>query len=307
MRSHVNKFAVEMESRRDFGESLIQLFLGACATVSVLTTLGIIFVLLDEARYFFSQVSVVEFLTETRWTPLFTDKHFGIWPLLSGTLLTSGLALMLAVPLGLLAAIYLSELASQTTRKFLKPLLELLAGVPTVVYGFFALTVLTPFLQHPVPNLAGFNALSAGIVMGMMILPIVASLSEDALGAVPRLLRENAAALGATRLTILFRITLPTAFSGIAAAILLSISRAVGETMIVAIASGQQPRFTFDPRVPIETMTAYIAQVSMGDTPQGTLEYQTIFAVGLALFAITFVFNIFAHRLKQNVLGKGGL
>lgn len=294
--------ASSLEAPRAPLERVVGGILLVCGLISVATTIGIVGVLLSEALGFFKTVSVVDFLTDKQWTPLFADKHFGIWPLLSGTLLTTTIAVGVAVPLGLLVAIYLSEFAAPRLRRVLKPTLELLAGVPTVVYGYFALTMITPFLQKIVPGLSGFNALSAGIVMGIMILPIVASLSEDALRAVPSNLREGALALGGTRLGAMFRVLLPSAFSGIAASVILALSRAIGETMIVAIAAGQQPRLTFDPRVPIETMTAYIVQVSLGDTPAGTLEYRTIFAVGLALFLVTLALNLVSHRFRKSVL-----
>ena len=287
-------------------EAAVSAFFLLCATVSILTTAGIILVLAVETFGFFQEVSVWEFLTGTQWTPLFADKQFGILPLLSGTLLTTGIALSVAIPFGLLAAIYLSEFAGPKVRRTLKPLLEILAGVPTVVYGYFALTAVTPVLQQVVPGLAGFNALSAGIVMGVMILPIIASLSEDALHAVPMGLREGSFALGADRISTIFRVVVPAAFSGIAASVILGISRAIGETMIVAIAAGLQPRLTFDPRVPVETMTAYIVQVSMGDTPTGTTAYRTIFAVGTALFLMTLFLNVVSHRRRQRIR-KGGV
>jgi phosphate transport system permease protein len=286
-------------------ERVIGFVLGAFAFVSVATTIGIVFILVKESAGFFSKVSIGQFFGDSQWTPLFAEKHFGVWPLLSGTFLTTIIAISVAVPLGLLAAIYLAEFATSRTRKILKPILEVLAGVPTVVYGYFALTFVTPLLQKIIPGLAGFNALGPGIVMGIMILPIVASLSEDAIYAVPPSLKEGAYALGAGRLRTIFRVVLPSAFSGIGAAVILGLSRAIGETMIVAIAAGQQPRLTLDPRVPVETMTAYIVQVSLGDTPTGTLEYQTIFAVGLTLFAMTFVLNLVSYRLRKRIL-KGG-
>jgi phosphate transport system permease protein len=242
---------------------------------------------------------------DTQWTPLFADRHFGIWPLVCGTLLTTVIAMVVAAPLGLLAAVYLSEYAADDARKVLKPLLELLAGVPTVVYGYFALTFATPMLMKVVPGLSGFNALGPGVVMGLMIVPIVASLSEDAIFAVPASLREGAYALGAGKVQTTFRVVVPAAFSGIAAAMILGVSRAIGETMIVAIAAGQQPRLTLDPRVPVETMTAYIVQVSLGDTPTGTLEYRTIFTVGLGLFLMTLCLNLVSQRLRRRIL-KGG-
>jgi phosphate transport system permease protein len=278
-----------------------------CGIVSIFTTLGIVVVLVRESWDFFAQVSLADFLGDTQWTPLFSDQHFGIWPLLGGTLLTTAIAVAVALPLGLLAAIYLAELAPERLRRVLKPTLEILAGIPTVVYGYFALIYITPALQHVVPGLAGFNALGPGIVMGIMILPIIASLSEDAIYAVPANLREASFALGAGKLRTIFRVVLPSAFSGIGAAVILGVSRAIGETMIVAIAAGQQPRLTLDPRVPIETMTAFIVQVSLGDTPAGTLAYRTIFAVGLALFLLTLILNVVAHRLRRRVLKGGAL
>lgn len=273
-----------------------------CGAISILTTVGILGVLLVETLSFLREVPLRDLLFDTEWTPLFAQKHFGIWPLVSGTLLTSTIAISVAVPFGLLAALYLSEFADPRARKILKPLLEILAGVPTIVYGYFALVTVTPLLQKWVPDLAGFNALSPGIVIGLMIIPLISSLSEDALYAVPNRLREGALALGATKLSTLFRVVLPAARSGIGAAILLAIGRAVGETMIVAIAAGQQPRLTMDPRVPVETMTAYIVQVSMGDTPAGTIEYKTIFVVGTSLFLLTFAMN----ALSRRILRRGG-
>ncbi len=280
-------------------ERLIELTLLGCGVLSIFITAGILGVLAMETFAFFREVSLAQFLFDTQWTPLFVDRHFGIWPLVAGTVLTSAIAISVALPFGLLAAIYLSEFARARTRKILKPALEILAGVPTIVYGYFALIFLTPLLQKVVPNLAGFNSLSAGIIMGIMIIPMISSLTEDALYAVPNGYREGAYALGATRLTTIFKVILPSAFSGIAAAVILAVSRAIGETMIVAIAAGQQPRLTLDPRVPIETMTAYIVQISMGDTPTGTLEYRSIYVVGASLFLITFVVNLISQRLAR--------
>jgi phosphate transport system permease protein len=282
-------------------ERVVSTLLFGCAAVSVMTTAGIILVLLVETVGFFREVSPVAFLTDTQWTPLFADKHFGIWPLLSGTVLTTVIAVAFALPFGLLSAILLSEYVHPRARRILKPLLEVLAGVPTVVYGYFALNAVTPMLQRIIPGLGGFNALSAGLVMGVMILPIIASLSEDALRAVPRESRDASLALGATKLTTVWRTLVPAAYSGIAASVMLAISRAIGETMIVAIAAGEQPRFGLDPRVPTETMTAYIAQVSLGDTPAGTLEYRTIFAVGSSLLVMTLVVNLVSFRLKRRM------
>jgi phosphate transport system permease protein len=270
-----------------------------CATLSIGVTAGIIAVLLFETAAFLSEVPITEFLFGTVWAPLFTDKQFGVLPLVTGTVLVSAIAMAVALPAGLLSAIYLSEYAPATVRRLVKPVLEILAGVPTVVYGYFALLFVTPLLQRFIPGLAGFNALSPGIVMGIMILPLVSSLSEDALHAVPNGLREGAYALGATRMQAALRVVVPAAFSGISAAAILAVSRAVGETMIVAVAAGQQPRLTFDPTVPIETMTAYIVQVSLGDTPAGTIEYRTIFAVGMLLFLSTFVLNLASTWLRD--------
>ena len=285
-----------MSTRR--GERAIEALLFLCALASVGTTAGIIAVLAVETFAFFGEVSIVEFLTGTEWTPLFANKQFGVLPLLLGTTIVSLIALVVAVPTGLLSAIYLSEYAPERVRRVVKPVLEILAGVPTVVYGYFALTFVTPLLQQWIPGLSGFNALSPGIVMGLMILPLVSSLSEDAMRAVPRGLREGAYALGATRMQTAVQVVVPAAFSGIIAAVILAASRAVGETMIVAIAAGQQPRFTASPFVPIETMTAYIVQISLGDTPQGTLEYRTIFAVGMLLFLMTFALNLVSTWLR---------
>jgi phosphate transport system permease protein len=268
-----------------------------CAAVSVLTTAGIIGVLLFETIEFFREVPLWSFLTDTQWTPLFADKHFGIGVLASATILTSSVALGLAVPVGLLAAIFLAEFAPDRMRRTLKPLLEILAGVPTVVYGYFALLFVTPLLQRLIPGIAGFNALSAGLVMGVMIIPLVASLSEDALYAVPQSLRDGAYALGATRTQAVTRVIVPAALSGIVASCILAVSRAIGETMIVAIAAGQSPNLTLNPLVPVETMTAYIVQVSLGDVPAGTLEFKTIFAVGMTLFLMTLCLNLASHAL----------
>jgi phosphate transport system permease protein len=279
-------------------EKAVEFVLFLCAASSVFITLAIVGVLLYESFAFFQQVSILEFLTGTVWTPLFANPQYGILPLLSGTLLSTVVALGVAGPLGLVAAVYLSEFASPTVRETVKPMLELLSGVPTVVYGFFALLFVTPLLQSFIPGLPGFNILSAGIVMGIMIIPYVASLSEDAMRAVPNALRDGSLALGATRLETAFRVVLPTAISGVAAAFVLGISRAVGETMVVAIAAGQQPNLTFDPREPAATITAYIVQVALGDLPHGSIGYQTIFAAGLTLLLITLIFNVLAFWLR---------
>ena len=280
-------------------ERIIEIGLFLCSAVCVLTTFGIITVLLIQTVQFFSEVSITEFLTDTQWTPLFADKHFGILPLLTGTLLTTLVALLIALPLGLSIAIYLSEYATKELRAYVKPLLEILASVPTVVYGFFALTVVTPLLQHVIPGLAGFNAISPGIVMGIMIVPFISSLSEDAMYAVPNSMREASYALGASKFQTAFKVIVPAASSGILVSIVLGFSRAVGETMIVALAAGQQPRLTLDPRVPIETITTYIVQVSMGDVPRASLEYKTIFSAGLTLFVITFILNNISFFIRK--------
>jgi phosphate transport system permease protein len=286
------------KSRR-IAEFVIERTLFLCAAGSILVTAGIILVLLWETAAFLREVPITEFLFGTVWTPLFFDKHFGVLPLVSGTLLASGIAMAVALPAGLMIAIYLSEYAATGVRRAVRPVLEVLAGVPTVVYGYFALQFVTPLLQAFVPGLAGFNALSPGIVMGIMILPLVSSLSEDAMRSVPNGLREGAYALGSTRMQTSLRVVVPAAFSGISAAVVLAMSRAIGETMIVAIAAGQQPRLTLDPRVPVETMTAYIVQVSLGDTPGGTIEYRTIFAVGMLLFISTFALNLISNWLRE--------
>jgi phosphate transport system permease protein len=280
-------------------EFVIESALFLCAAASILVTVGIVAVLITETVAFLREVPIQEFLFGTEWTPLFSEKRFGVLPLVGGTVLASAIAMIVALPAGLLVAIYLSEYAPAQIRRSVRPVLEILAGVPSVVYGYFALQFVTPLLREFVPGLAGFNALSPGIVMGIMILPLVSSLSEDALHSVPKGLREGAYALGSTKMETTLRVIVPAALSGISAAAILGVSRAIGETMIVAIAAGQQPRLTLDPRVPVETMTAYIVQVSLGDTPAGTLEYRTIFAVGMLLFAGTFILNLVSNRLRD--------
>ncbi len=282
-----------------FQEKLIERLLFLCSLLSVFTTFGIIWVLLSESIGFFQKVSIVEFLTDTEWTPLFTNKHFGILPLLSGTFLTTVIAILVAVPFGLASAVYLSEYASAKARNIIKPLMEILAAIPTVVYGYFALLFVTPLLKMVIPGISGFSALSAGLVMGVMIIPMVSSLSEDAMHAVPSGLKEGAYALGSHKLQVAFRIVFPAALSGITAAVILAVSRAIGETMIVAIAAGQQPTLTANPLVPVMTITAYIVQVSLGDTPHGTIEYKTIFVCGLSLFLLTFILNVISYKLRK--------
>ena len=276
-------------------ERIIALVLGACTVISVLTTLGIVAVLLYESVAFFAEVPFRRFFGETQWTPQFVDQHFGIWPLLSGTLLITAISALVAMPLGLASAIYIAEYSRPSVRKWLKPSLELLAGIPTVVFGYFALTFVTPLLQRFIPGLGVYNALSAGIVVGVMIVPMVASLSEDALRAVPRSLAEGAYALGATKIEVVNKVLLPAALSGIVASFILALSRAIGETMIVTLAAGATPNLTANPLESIQTMTAYIVQVSLGDTAQGTVVYASIFAVGLLLFLITLVMNLGAN------------
>jgi phosphate transport system permease protein len=271
--------------------------LGACALLSVLTTLGIAAVLLYESLTFFRAVSLADFFGETEWTPQFAEKHFGIWPLLAGTFLITIIAAVVALPLGLFSAIYIAEYAPVRLRTWLKPGLELLAGVPTVVYGYFALTFVTPLLKGIIPGLSIYNGLSAGIVVGIMIIPVVASLSEDAIRAVPRALAEGAYALGATKVEVVTRVIVPGALSGIVASFILALSRAIGETMVVTLAAGSTPRLTLDPTESIQTMTAYIVQMSMGDTPHGTIVYYSIFAVGFLLFLITLGMNLLANAV----------
>jgi phosphate transport system permease protein len=280
-------------------ERIIELVLFLAALVSVFTTVGIVYILVKESVVFFSEVPLLRFLTDTQWTPLFDDAHFGIMVLLSGTLTSSTVALLIAIPLGTIIAIYLSEFAPFRLREVAKPFLELLGGVPTIVYGYFALLFVTPLLQRIYPELPGFNLLSAGIVMGIMIIPYVSSISEDAMRAVPMSLREGSYAMGATRFQTAVKVVVPAAFSGIASAYILGISRAVGETMILAVAAGMQPNLTFNPLEPAATITAYIVQVALGDLPHGSIGYQTIFAAGLTLLLFTLLCNIAGHILRK--------
>lgn len=281
------------------GEKVIEYGLALSGLITVLTTLGIIWVLVSESWGFFAEIPISDFLFDTQWTPLFSDKHYGILPLLSGTFLTTIIALFTALPFGIIIAVYLSEYAHRDFRKTVKPILEVLAAVPTVVYGFFALTVVTPFLQAFVPDLSTFNALSAGIVMGIMIIPVISSLSEDALYAVPKALREASYGMGATKFQTSFKVVVPAASSGILVSVILGIARAVGETMVVAIAAGQQPNLTLDPREAVETITAYIVQVSLGDVQHDSIEYRTIFAAGITLFIFTFLLNNLSFWIKK--------
>ena len=287
------------KTTRHVRERLIEGLLFLAASVSVVVTVGIVLILLTESYQFFKQVSLVDFLTDNQWTPLFDDAHYGIMVLLSGTLVSSFVALAVAIPLGTIIAIYLSEFAPFTVREVAKPFLELLGGVPTIVYGYFALLYVTPALQFFFPGLPGFNLLSAGLVMGIMIIPYVSSVSEDAMRSVPMAMREGSYAMGATRFQTAIRVVTPAAFSGIAAAYILGISRAVGETMVVAIAAGLQPNLTWDPTQPAATITAFIVQVSLGDLPHGSIGYQSIFAAGLVLMLMTLVFNIAGFSLTR--------
>lgn len=275
------------------------MLLGLAAFSSIVVTVGIVGILLYESSVFFTNVPLWSFLTDRQWTPLFAEPHYGIFPLLAGTLVTSMVALAFALPVGTLTAITLSEYASPRIRETIKPILELLGAVPTVVYGYFALLLVTPFLQRLLPNLPGFNMLSAGLVIGVMVVPYVSSLSEDALRAVPQHIREASCAMGATRFQTAVGAVLPAAFSGVASAYVLAFSRAVGETMVVAIAAGMQPNLTWNPLEPAETITAYIVQVSLGDLPHGSMGYQTIFAAGLTLFVMTLIFNLLGHFLRK--------
>jgi phosphate transport system permease protein len=289
----------QQKNAREWREKIIETILLLAALTSVLTTFGILQVLLSESVQFFQKVPLKLFLTDTQWSPLFADPHYGILPLLSGTLVTSVVAMLVAVPLGTIVAIYLSEFAPARVKEIAKPCLELLAAVPTVVYGYFALLAVTPFLQMIWPELGGFNMLSAGLVMGLMILPLISSISEDAMRAVPQSIKEGSYAMGATRLQTALKVVFPSAISGISAAYILGISRAVGETMIVTIAAGLQPNLTWNPLAQAATITAYIVQVSLGDLPHGTLEYQSIFAAGITLVLMTLVLNIIGYFLAK--------
>ena len=284
---------------RKMRDRIVELILLAAGLVAVFTTVAIVFILVYESSFFFEHVSIREFLTDTMWTPLFADARYGILPLVAGTMTTTFVGLAVAIPLGTIIAIYLSEFAPHRLREAIKPMLELLGAVPTVVYGYFALVMVTPLLQKVFPELPGFNMLSAGLVIGLMIVPYVASVAEDAMRAVPRYMREGSYAMGATRLQTALRVVVPGAFSGLAAAYILGISRAVGETMVVAIAAGMQPNLTFNPTEPAATITAYIVQVSLGDLPHDSIGYQSIFAAGLVLLLITLVFNVLGFFLTR--------
>ncbi|TKD70129.1 phosphate ABC transporter permease subunit PstC [Pseudalkalibacillus hwajinpoensis] len=290
----------KQQSRSKIVEKLVPGFLLLCAIISVLTTLGIVFTLIVETITFFNHVSIIEYFTSKDWYPFFeSDPDYGIWPLISGTLLITGIAMLVAVPFGLGAAIYLSEYATDRVRRIIKPILEVLAGIPTIVYGFFALTFVTPVLQNVIPSLPVFNALSPGIVIGIMIIPMIASLSEDAMSSVPNAIREGALGLGATRFEVAVKVVLPAALSGIVASVVLAISRAIGETMIVTVAGGATPKLTFDVTESIQTMTSYIVQVSLGDAGYGTTIYYSIYAVGMTLFLFTLIMNLVAQYISR--------
>jgi phosphate transport system permease protein len=284
---------------RKHRDRVVELILLSAGLVAVFTTVAIVFILVYEASFFFEHVSLKEFLTDTMWTPLFSNARYGIMPLVAGTVTVAGVALLVALPLGTITAIYLSEFASNKLRETVKPALEMIEAVPTVVYGYFALLIVSPFLQRFFPELPGFSMLSAGLVIGVMIVPYVASVSEDAMRAVPRYMREGSYALGATRLQTALRVVVPGAFSGIAAAYILAVSRAIGETMVVAIAAGMMANFTFNPTEPAATITAYIVQVSLGDLPHGSIGYQSIFAAGLVLMLMTLVLNVIGFFLTR--------
>lgn len=289
----------QIKAARKRKDKLIEMILLLAACVSVFTTMGIVYVLVTESLTFFSHVSLWDFLTDTQWTPLFDDDHYGIAVLLAGTLSSSGVALLVAVPMGTIIAIYLSEFAEHHVREVLKPVLELLSGVPTIIYGYFALLFVTPIIQRIYPELPTFNILSAGLVMGIMIIPYVSSLSEDAMRAVPMSLREGSYAMGATRFQTAMRVVVPASISGIASAYILGVSRAVGETMILAVAAGMQPNLTLNPLEPAATVTSFIVQVALGDLPHGSIGYQTIFAAGLTLLIITLLFNLLGHWMRR--------
>lgn len=295
--------SLSKKASEDIQEKVVGAILFVCALISVLTTFGIVFIIFQVAFEFFQEVSLTDFFLDTKWTPLFADRHFGVWPLINGTFLTTAIAMAVAIPLGLCSAIYLGEYAPPKLAAILRPAFELLAGIPTVVYGYFALLFITPVLRNFLP-LEIFNALSAGLMMGVMITPTVGSISLDAIRAVPRSLREGAYALGITKLESIFRVVLPAALSGITASIILGISRAVGETMTVVIAAGQQPKMTINILESIETMTAYMAQISGGDSPRGSVNFKTLYAVGAVLFVLTLILNIVSYWISNRFKEK---
>lgn len=289
---------------RTFGESFIGVLLLLCALISVFTTFVIIYVIAEETLQFFREVSVVEFFTSRRWTPLFADKNYGVSPLVIGTMMVTTIASVIGLPLGLGCAIYLSEFASERTRRTVTPILEILAGIPTVVLGYFALLFVTPLLRQYIPGVNLFNPLSAGLVMGFMILPTVSSISADALRSVPRSLREAGYGLGASKFELITKVVVPAALSGIIASFILAVSRAIGETMIVALAAGQQPNFTFDPRETIATMTAFIVQAGTGEQPAGSLAARSLYAVAAVLFTMTLLLNILSQQVVRRFSEK---
>jgi phosphate transport system permease protein len=299
MTSRVDATRLHYKASRHVKERIIELLLFAAAFSAVATTVAIVYILIYESVGFFQHVSIKDFLTDTMWTPLFADPRYGILPLVSGTLTVAGVALAVAIPMGTIVAIYLSEFAPHVVRETVKPFLELLEAVPTVVFGYFALLFVTPLLQKVFPNLPGFNMLSAGLVIGIFIIPYISSVAEDAMRAVPMSMREGSYAMGATRFQTAVRVVTPAAISGIVAAYILAISRAIGETMVVAIAAGLQPTLTFNPMEQAATITAYIVQVALGDLPHGSIGYQSIFAAGLTLVLMTLGFNIFGHLLRR--------
>mgnify|MGYP001340471729 CR=1 FL=1 len=299
MSEHGSKMELKKRPKLFSSDRLMPKVLFLFAIISIVTTIGIVVILITESAGFFRHVPIPEFLTGTEWKPLFAEPKFGVLPLINGTLMVAAIATIVAVPVGLGSAIYLSEYAHEKVRAVLKPVLEILAGIPTIVYGYFALTFVTPLLQTFIPDLMVFNALSAGIVVGIMIIPMISSLSEDAMTAVPRTMRDAAYALGSTRLEVALKVVLPAAFSGVVSAFVLGISRAIGETMIVTLAAGALPQMTLDPRDSIETLTAYIVSVSNGDTTYGSVPYLTIYAVGITLFVMTLVMNILANWISR--------
>ncbi len=301
--NQISRESLDKKASDDIQEKIVAAVLFCCAFISVFTSLGIIFIIFQVTFEFFQEVSLAQFFLDTKWTPLFANKHFGVWPLINGTFLTTAIAMAVAIPLGLSSAIYLSEYAPPKVAAILRPAVELLAGIPTVVYGYFALLFITPFFRNFLP-LEIFNALSAGLMMGIMITPTVGSISLDSIKAVPRSLREGAYALGITKLESIFKVVLPAALSGITASIILGISRAVGETMTVVIAAGQQPRITVNLMESVETMTAYMAQISGGDSPRGSLNFKTLYAVGAVLFVITLLLNIVSYWISRRFKEK---
>ena len=295
--------SLERQPTDNIQDKIVEIILLGCALVSIFTTFGIIFIIFQVTFEFFQKVSFAQFFLDTKWTPLFAEAHYGIWPLINGTLLTTVIAMLVAIPLGLSAAIYLSEYASPKVAAVLRPAVELLSGVPTVVYGYFALLFVTPTLRLILP-LEFFNALSAGLMMGIMITPTVGSISLDAIQSVPRALREGAYAIGVTKLETIIQVVLPAALSGILASIILGISRAVGETMTVLIAAGTDPKLTINPIEAISTMTAYMAQISGGDSPRGSTNYRTLYAVGAVLFLLTLALNIISNWIASRYKEK---